>query len=610
MVKKKKEDASSTSTESVNSAGIMADDAVVGEDEGLELFYDEDIRFGETRMVEVSGVVEYVSPLQENNPVVSGLQVDPMFSYDGDLEQIEPLDIDDKDKKAMEDELFVFAAIGDDDKVVMSPVDNEPSIVEFYGGTFNPGMPAPKPVSGTQAGVDKRIQPFCNFSFDAEYPYDNENDKSLTKAFVIMKYKDYSKDKTYKKDTAGVLWYKETPDKIIDGKMDAVENKEDHSNITLSWDVAAYDIEGNPMTTGLYTMIYYAPQGDDGEVNYVADGNLDEDPRFHYNAAEGTATFSFNPKDYVDDVSEISPYEYVWIKVSDGVNGLDLYSDEYTLTKIPENKKASAEGTFDGATIKLNADINYSKGVTYTGKKITSGQIAYAAPEEIVDPDKGTTKKNIVKLTVSGMQVASGTQLMTPNGKYPFTDLFKVSIKPNSKKKVGQTGAFTIKLSLNTKVFNKAGYKGKAKTARKKELKKLISALNTEIKKTKYEYVIEPVNLTFADDVTIKATYKKQKVTLENGEVFKNQKVIKIGGDAAPYTLKSVKSVKVKVAINGITKPKTFTIKGGNLKKQFKLTVADKDHQLDCLADIEPAATDSTYKGFFKGKRKEVKVKK
>ena len=47
-----------------------------------------------------------------------------------------------------------------------------------------------------------------------------------------------------------------------------------------------------------------------------------------------------------------------------------------------------------------------------------------------------------------------------------------------------------------------------------------------------------------------------------------------------------------------------------NLKKQFKLTVADKEHQLDCLADIEPAATDDTYKGFFKGKRKEVNVKK
>ncbi len=283
-------------------------------------YYDDDYREGPSRMVEVSGSVEYSD--NSDKPTVSGCEVDPMFSYDGDLSYMDYFEDDDlteEDKGKVKDDRFVFAAIGADGKV-MKASDGEAAMTEFYGGNFNSAMPAPMPGEGME---DKRYQDFCEFSFDAPYP-------EGTKKFIILKEKDFDEKTDYNTVSDNVLWHKDTPDKIIDGEWISVENSSD--KIDLKWTAAAYDEDDNATTKSLYTMIYFAPQGDDGDVYFVEDGYYDKGEKdvlgnYDFGAGKnGYASYSFNPKDYTDNITDKA---YVWVKVSDGVNGLDLYSDEY-----------------------------------------------------------------------------------------------------------------------------------------------------------------------------------------------------------------------------------------------------------------------------------------
>ena len=149
--------------------------------------------------------------------------------------------------------------------------------------------------------------------------------------------------------------------------------------------------------------------------------------------------------------------------------------------------------------------------------------------------------------------------------------------------------------------------------------------MNDALKAKTFSYEIEPVNLTFAEDVTIKATYKKQKVKiLPNGETageddtgynVKKKKCIQVKDDG---TLNKVKSVKVKAWINGISyedangkkkKLKTYTISTKYVKNRdasknwVKISVTDK---VKNIVDIE---TLDACTNFF-GKYKNVIVKK
>ncbi|MCR5179042.1 MAG: hypothetical protein K6C95_08690 [Lachnospiraceae bacterium] len=602
MVKERQGEASSTSTEStVNGFSVMADPI---EDDGLELYYDDDYRFGKAKLIEVSGCINFASATQK--ATVSSIQVDPMFSFDGDLEYLEPMDLNGDDKAIPKENLYVFAAVDKDGKIVITEDEDKSkneAITIFEGSTFNSAMPAPKPVaSGLQTGTnkDKCYQDFCNFSFDAEYPWNYDEDISLTDAFVIVKYEDYEKNKTQAFTKDNTLWYKKAPDRVLDGKLYAV-NTEEKDKITMTFDAAAYDLEGKAITSGLQTYIYYAPQGDDGEIYYVTDGYYEK--MFKFN--DGKATYEFDTSKFVKD-EERSLYEYLWIKTTDGVNGLDLYSDAFTLTELADTKNITGDELELGdKKYKLQADLAWSQGVTYTGKKATVGQLAYAA-----EPDK-YGKKQVARVCVSGFQL--------PNKDMEMWELFTVKCTPGKVKAVGAVGKFTLKVSLNTKKFNKAGWTGKEKKKIKKQLGKMIKNLNAKLKENKdtFTYTIEPVNLTFAEDVIIKATYKKQKIKVKNGKETsgdtgfdeESKKCIQIKDDGS---LKKMKSLKIKAYINGISsekpdgtkiKLKTFTISKKVAAKQFLISVTD---QIENKADIE---TTDDCKNFF-GKFKNVEVKK
>ena len=311
------------------------DKATISDDD-IDLFFDEGYREGSARMVEVSGTVNYNSVSE--NATVSGCDVEPMFSYDGDLSYIEYFE--DEEKDIPKDDRFIFAAIGKDGKVMKSPVDGEEATVEFYGGNFNSAMPAPAKGSGSR---DKRYQDFCEFAFDAEYP-------EGTDMFVVVKENDFDSKKVYKKTDKSVLWYRDTPDKIIDGELKDVQQSKD--KFSFSWDAAAYDENDNATTKNLYTMIYFAPQGDDGDVYFIEDGDYEKD----FGAANnGVASFSFNPSEYADNITDKA---YAWIKVSDGVNGLDLYTDEFEGGATEEKAAAATEKLIASMTLDKK-DPNY-----------------------------------------------------------------------------------------------------------------------------------------------------------------------------------------------------------------------------------------------------------
>ncbi|MBR6328738.1 MAG: hypothetical protein IKR68_03730 [Lachnospiraceae bacterium] len=325
LVKSKKAE---NGEENNNGATVSADD--------MDLYYDEGYREGSSRMVEVAGEVLYDSV--SDNATVSGCVVDPMFSYQGDLSYIEYFE--DEEKDIPKDDRFIFAAIGKDGKVMKSPVDGEEATVEFYGGNFNSAMPAPAKGSGLK---DKRYQDFCEFAFDAEYP-------EGTDMFVVVKENDFDSKKVYKKTDKSVLWYRDTPDKIIDGELKDVQQSKD--KFSFSWDAAAYDENDNATTKNLYTMIYFAPQGDDGDVYFIEDGDYEKD----FGAANnGVASFSFNPSEYTDNINDKA---YAWIKVSDGVNGLDLYTDEFEGGATEEKAAAATEKLIASMTLDKK-DPNY-----------------------------------------------------------------------------------------------------------------------------------------------------------------------------------------------------------------------------------------------------------
>ncbi len=373
------------------SVKIAADDE---DDDVPDIYYDDECRFGESRMVEVSGELSYDAKNKEDN-TAKGCDVDPMFSYDGDLETIDYLDLDGDDKGIKDENLFVFAAVDKDGHVITSPVDNEESIVGFSGSRVNTAVN----VASNNGAVadDPRIQDFCEFAFDAEYP-------EGTDRFIIVQKDNYNKDTEYTKDndeTNNVLWSKDTPDNIIDGELLGVRQTD--SNMSFEWKCAAYDADDKPTTSHLYTMIYFAPQGDDGDVYFVEDGYYDkgagDDLGDHDFGAgkNGYASYSFNPKDVVPDGVTITDKAYAWIKVSDGVNGLDLYTDEAS-NQIKTDQIKMQE------IVKANTDTLRTQ----------------------VLGDTLPIEKNGKVFSIHGLESATGQQKVTINAKSKFqSDAFK-----------------------------------------------------------------------------------------------------------------------------------------------------------------------------------------
>ena len=334
--------------ENAINSGVKIDEYSIFDDED-DFYYDDDYRFGESRMVEVNGW------LSKAGGSVS-VNMSPMFSYDGDLETIDPLEDIYKGRPTV----YTFAALNSKDEIVKSPVDKKPSAVSFNGSFFNPG-----------AGKSDRDE--CNFNFDAEYPEGTTDfiivkgsigaNGEYDKANIIWqatKDKSICKDeKTFSNKIEGYLNYAEVNDKVAEVEWDVyypADNAEE-----------PYDNKNKD----LYTEVYYCPEGDDGESYYA--GCSDDK-----NWTEGYIKI-----DTTKFKTKWTRNAYVWIKVTNGVNAVDIYSDENDVTLC--NSTITLKGAGIKATKGENNETEYS--AVYTGKPIVPNTSVTAR-----DPETG---KNI-----------------------------------------------------------------------------------------------------------------------------------------------------------------------------------------------------------------------
>lgn len=306
-------------------------------DEGFELgdfYYDDNYREGASRMIEVSGTISYADKVQD--AAISKVEVDPMFSYEGDLEYMEFLEKD-EEETIRDNDLFFFMALDKDGKVIESPVDGEKSVFEFYGGNYNSNMQV----------ESKRFQTFAAFSFDAEYPEGTER-------FAIVRKADYKADATYEKGSNKILWEKETPDRELVG--DVLYADVDSNNVQIDYAVTAYDENGEldpakaedlAKIRNFYTKIYYAPLGDEGQTYFVKDGTLGD----FYDKDTDCYSWKFDPTQFGANNADA----YVWVKVSDGVNGADMFSDDVNVSIVNSTvsvlKGAKGKNEFKGLKV-------------------------------------------------------------------------------------------------------------------------------------------------------------------------------------------------------------------------------------------------------------------
>ena len=320
-------------------SGEEDENSIFSED---DFYYDDDCRWGDSRMVEVEGW------LTKDKAAATGVkaQVAPMFSYDGDLEYIELLEDIYKDSQ----DVYTFAALDANGKVIKSPVDGEWAVAEFYGGFFNPRG---------KAGVNDEV----HFRFDAEYP-------EGTADFVIVKGK-VEDDGTYK---GAVVWQATKAEEFI-GEFDKYPEGEllyadvNADTAEVMWDVYYKDqLYSEPTDDALlYTEVYYCPQGDDGEAYYLG-CSLDDD------WTEGYIGF-----DMSEFKSEWTRNAYIWIKVSNGVNAIDIYSDENDVTL------SNSVITLSGAGIKSSKEGGE---VTYTAE-CTGSAITPKVDVKAYNPETG-----------------------------------------------------------------------------------------------------------------------------------------------------------------------------------------------------------------------------
>lgn len=301
-----------------------------------DFYYDDDYRFGNSRMVEVYG---WLGKDDKGN-----LRVDmaPMFSYDGNLEYIEPLE----DIYKGTNDVYTFAAVDKNGAVINSPVDGEYAAKEFYGGFFN---------ASTQ-----KVQKEVNFNFDAEYP-------KGTADFIIVK-GSLDKDGKY---TGEPIW------KASEGiGADLSKSPEGYlvyadvnsTGAEVEWEVYYGSDEAYDGKSGeLYTEVYYCPEGDEGEAYYVG---CSEDENWE----EGHYAFSTDAFD-----TQWTRNAYVWIKVTNGVNAIDIYSDENDVTL------SNSVITLSGAGIKSSK----ADGETYYYAECTGEPIVPKVAVKAYDPSTG-----------------------------------------------------------------------------------------------------------------------------------------------------------------------------------------------------------------------------
>ena len=415
MVKEKNTESSEESNESSDqpeeqsNAEILLssgeDSIKAASDEGFNIddfYYDDNYREGASRMIEVSGVINYASSTQKAE--IKSVEVEPMFSYDGDLSYMDFMEKD-EEKLHNDYDLFYFMALDKDGKVISSPIDGQKAVFEFYGGNFNPNMSAPTKEELAKDAKDKRYQKFAAFNFDAEYPEDTEK-------FAIVRKADYKEDGTY---TSNVLWSVTAPKQAIEG--DVLYADVDSDKVQVDFSVTAYDEEGelNPekeedkkKIDDFYAKVYYAPLGDEGQTYFAGDGKLAD----FYSKDAGCYRTTFDPRQFGANNSDA----YVWIMASDGVNGADMFSDDINVSvanatvAVSGGKKGTNKNGFPGLKVfnysasEITPKVKVSIKDLESGKKLSlvEGRDYVLSYENNVNAGVGTVK-------VKGIGEYSGT---------------------------------------------------------------------------------------------------------------------------------------------------------------------------------------------------------
>ena len=360
-----------------------------------DFYFDDGYRWGESRMVEVYGWM--VKDATKDTGVK--VEMNPMFSYQGDLGIIEPLAESYKDSK----DIYTFVALGEGGKILRSPIDENGeqaksdadkkyfAATEFYGGFFNPKT--------------TKDQKEINFNFDAEYPV-GTTDFAIVKG-RLKEGENVTADGTFNGEIvwrASVASQDEndpfTADFTKDVSGELVYADVNEGNAEVEWALyypsdseQVYDNKDG----ALYTEVYYCPEGDDGESYYI--GCSDD---------EGweDGFISFAPGEVVpDNKTKWTRNAYVWVKVTNGVNGVDIYSDANEITLC------NSTITLAGAGMKKDSDGSYWE---YTGKAITPTVTVKA-----YDPyqDKDIAMKKDVDYSVTWENnVNAGTATVTVQG--------------------------------------------------------------------------------------------------------------------------------------------------------------------------------------------------
>lgn len=414
MVKEKKEESSENNENNEGSSLTNADvyyNSLKNEDVALEsdeeyyepqksifdendFYYDDDYRFGESRMLEVSGWAVFT----DGN--LSKIEMDPMFSYDGDLEYMDFDDVPDSN-------LYTFAALDADGKV-MTAVDGDPATAEFSISSYN-------------ASQNKNL-PETHFGFDAPYP-DGTAEVVIVKGKVAA---GYTKD-------ANVVWSSKNDNLDTSRKVEGylTYSANDDSTIEMEWDVEYLDASDNIIKVNkgdLYTEVYYCPQGDDGDVIYITDS--EDDDKMYEADAETGYTLGYVSIDKAS-FPESNQNAYIWVKVTDGINGYDIFSDENDVS-INYSTITLAGAGLKKVTDKETKQVTYN--VEYTGSAIMPTPTV-----KVVDPMTGATytlKKDVdYKITYeNNVKPGEATVVIEGIGMYPGRNTASFTINPKSLK--------------------------------------------------------------------------------------------------------------------------------------------------------------------------------
>lgn len=409
-----------------------------------DFYYDDDVHFGEARLLEVSGWL-----VREGG--TDTVEMDPMFSYQGDLEYLETEDI--KDDK----NLFSFVALSDKEQGTVASVDDEDgdavlAVTEFDGNTFLPSN-----VKLAEQGFNEKA-----FSFEALYPEESVD-------LVIVK----GKVKDGKIDKSKIVWSAVDNDKLdlsknVVGELTYADvNGKD---VTLEYDlyVETPNEEGDMIGEeydknkhgDLYTEVFYYPEGDDGEGFFIMDSEDDD-------WEDGYISFDLDGLPYTKNA-------YVWVKVTDGVNACDIFSDELDVTVT------NSEITLSGVKSETK-DCNKIYYALYTGAAICpSANVKAYNPETgkyislVKDQDykvsyvnnvkKGTAKvivegigayagKNTKEFEIRAMDIKNGKPEEIPDMKYDSKigeEVIKhLSIVDSKNNRLVYGTDFTVKYSVD-----------------------------------------------------------------------------------------------------------------------------------------------------------------